>query len=131
MKQEGGLESAEIRAILTVWARWLSHRSGFARQSSIAVLQDGGGSGMPFQSSPPSGSMPNQTAERASIAMQRLRDCDPYLAGILESWYLRQGNPTAATLARDRGLVVGQFHSLRKSGERKYGEIYSGLMDEK
>lgn len=125
-----GLESAEIRAILTAWAQWLSRRSGYARQSSLAVLQDGGGSGMPFQSSPPSGSMPSQTAERASIAMQRLRDCDPYLAGILEIWYLRK-NETAVTLAQGQGLAVGQFHSLRKSGERKYGEIYSGLMDEK
>lgn len=83
---------------------------------------------MPFCSSPPSGALPGQTAERASIAMQRLRESDPALAGILETWYLRK-NETAAMLAQGRGIPVTTFHAFRKSAERKYGEIYSELME--
>jgi hypothetical protein len=62
--------------------------------------------------------------------MRRLRESDPALAGILETWYLRE-NHTAITLAKNQGLAVGQFHSLRKNGERKFAEIYFGLMDER
>lgn len=117
-----------VRAILTEWARWLSCGSGYARRSSCAVLLDGGfGSGR-FNSSPPSGALPGKTAERASIAMQKLRDSDAALAGILEMWYLRK-NETAAMLAQSQGLEVGQFYALRKSGERKFAGIYAGLME--
>jgi hypothetical protein len=120
------LEPAFVRALLTEWAKWLLRSNGYARRSAIALLQDGGSGGTPFCSSPPSGALPGAIAERASIAMQRLRDSDPALAGILEIWYLRN-NDTAVTLAKDQGLAVGQFHSLRKRAELKFGDIYAGL----
>lgn len=122
------LEPQFVRALLTTWARWLLRSNGYARRSAIALLQDGGSGGTPFCSSPPSGALPGAVAERASIAMQRLRESDPVLAGILEIWYLRRDD-TAATLAQSRGMAIGQFHALRKSAERKYGEIYSELME--
>lgn len=122
------LDSQFVRALLTTWARWLLRSNGYARLSSCAVLLDGGSGGMPFCSRPPSGALPGAIAERASIAMQRLRDSDPALAGILEAWYLRK-NETAITLAKNHGMAVGQFHSLRKCAERKFGDIYFGLME--
>ena len=120
------LEPQLVRAVLTTWSRWLLRSNGYARRSAIALLQDGGGGGTPFCSSPPSGALPGAIAERASIAMQRLRDSDPALAGILETWYLRE-NHTAITLAQGRGIPVTTFHALRKNAERRFGDIYVGL----
>lgn len=125
------LDPQFVRALLTEWARWLSCGNGYARRSSCAVLQDGGGGSGWFHSRPPSGALPGETAERASVAMQRLRDSDPALAGILEAWYLRERNHTAVTMAQSRGIPVTTFHALRKNAERKFAEIYGRLLDEK
>lgn len=122
------LEPAFVRGVLTEWAHWLVRHEGYSRRSSIAVLQDGGSGSGGFYSRPPVGTLPGATAERASVAMQRLRESDPVLAGVLATWYLRAGNPTAETLAQECGVTIGRFHSLRKSAERKFGGFYLELI---
>jgi hypothetical protein len=115
-----------VRAVLTEWARWLAHQGGHSRRSAIALFQDGGAGGV-FCSKPPCGAMPGKVAERASLAMMRLRDVDPKAAAALEAWYLREGNPTAAALADKAGVGVGQFQAMRKSAEKKFGDVFGGL----
>jgi hypothetical protein len=114
-----------VRAVLTEWARWLAHQGGHSRRSAIALFQDGGSSGE-FCSKPPCGAMPGSMAEKASLAMMRLRDSDPKAAGVLVEWYLRE-NTSMMTLAERAGVGVGQFQAMRKAAERKFGDVFGGL----
>lgn len=113
--------------VLNEWARWLIRGNGYARRSSIAILLDGGIGGQGFRSTTPSGSIPNTTAEKASKAMMHLRDMEPRLAGVLESWYLRDRNKKMPVLAKEMGLNVNQYRKYRRKAEMKFGEIFDEL----
>jgi len=125
MSESDSPDPQYVRAVLTEWARWLAHQGGHSRRSAIALFQDGGSSGV-FCSKPPCGSLPGKIAERASVAMMRLRDVEPKAAGVLEAWYLRE-NTSMTALADKAGVGVGQYQSMRKSAERKFGDVFVGL----
>jgi hypothetical protein len=125
MSGSDSVDPQYIKAVLTEWARWLASQGGHSRHSAIALFQDGGSGGV-FCSKPPCGALPGKIAERASLAMMRLRDVDPKAAAALETWYLR-GNVSMMTLAEKAGVGIGQYQAMRKAAERKFGDVFGGL----
>jgi len=125
MSESSSPDPQYVKAVLTEWARWLAYQGGHSRRSAIALFQDGGSGGV-FCSKPPCGSLPGRIAEKASVAMMRLRDVDPKAAAVLEAWYLRENTPMTA-LADKAGVGVGQFQAMRRAAERKFGDVFGGL----
>ena len=118
------------RRLLDDWARWLCRGGGYAHQSSIEYLRDGGiGSGV-FGSTIPKDVEPSVTVARTSRAMRHLRALDGELAFLLAALYLRKKETRLLDLARQAGLGMTAYQDRRRLAEAKLLSLWEALDDE-
>lgn len=117
------------RKLLAEWAEWLERGGGYASQASIEWFRQGGcGSGI-FGSTVPKDVEPSYRVAKASQAMQHLRVLDGDAAGIIAEIYQKKRRVTFAMLARQRGVAVPIYQTIRKKAERKFSGLYQQIFD--